>query len=77
MEPFKARSTTEKVNDDICLSDEEDIVNSGFGEKTKRNQLIAMDDSGEKWRCPRHFLKSQGKFFSAISMYPFLHIFDT
>lgn len=44
LEPFKARSTTEKVNDDICLSDEEDIVNSGFGEKANHDRLIVLHE---------------------------------
>ena len=33
--------------------------------------------SSLKWSDPGRFLKCQGKFFFVISMYPFLHIFDT
>ena len=44
LEDFKAHSNSAKVNDNIYLSDEEDIVNSGFGEKAKRDRLIVMDD---------------------------------
>ena len=45
LEDFKALSNTAKVIDDHTYSsDEEDIVNSGFGEKTNRNRLIAVDD---------------------------------
>ena len=36
----------------------------------------AVSDSSLKWSDPVHFLKSGGKFFFVISMYPFLHIFD-
>ena len=34
---------TAKVNDTYS-SDEEDIVNSGLGERSKRDQFIVMDD---------------------------------
>ena len=45
LEDFKACSNTAKViDDDTYSSDEEDIVNSGFGEKTNRNRLIVMDE---------------------------------
>ena len=40
LEDFKARSNTAKVNDHIYSFDEEDIVISGFGEKTKRNCYV-------------------------------------
>ena len=43
MEDFKTCSNTAKVNDNIYSSNEEDIVNSHFGEKTKRYGLIVMD----------------------------------
>ena len=44
LEDFKACSNTAKVNDNIYSSDEEDIVNRGFGEKAKHDRLIVMDD---------------------------------
>ena len=44
LKDFKAHSNTAKVNDNIYSSDEEDIVNIGFGEKAKRDRLIVMDD---------------------------------
>ena len=42
MEEFKARSNTVKTKAiDINLSDK--VVNSSFGEETKRDQLVVMD----------------------------------
>ena len=45
LEDFKARLNTAKINDDTYSSVEEDIINSGFGENTNRDQLIVMDDA--------------------------------
>ena len=45
LEEFKASSNTAKATNTYSSDDEEqDIVNSGFGEKTKRDQLILMDN---------------------------------
>ena len=46
LEDFKIRSNTAKVNDDddTQSSDEENIVNSGFGDKARRDRLIVMDN---------------------------------
>ena len=43
LEDFKPCSNTAKTID-TYWSDEEDIINSSLGEKTKRNQLIVMDE---------------------------------
>ena len=43
LDDFKARSNTAKVSKTYSLS-EEDIVNSGFSEKSKLDWLIVMDD---------------------------------
>ena len=43
LEGFKAHPNTTKVSDTYSI-DKEDIVNSGFGEKSKCDQLIVMDD---------------------------------
>ena len=45
LEDFKAPLSTAKINDDTYSSVEEDIINSSFGEKTNRHQLIVMDDA--------------------------------
>ena len=45
LEDFNCCSNTAKViDDDTYSSDEEDIVNSSFGEKTNCDRLIVMDD---------------------------------
>ena len=45
LEDFKACSTTsEVIDDDTDSSGKNDIVNSGFGEKTNRDRLIVMVD---------------------------------
>lgn len=40
------------MNDNIYSSNEEDIVNSCFGEKTKRYGLVmdAVSDLADKWK---------------------------
>ena len=48
-------------------------INEVMAKIRKRGDL--KRDSSVKWSNPGHFLKSQGKFFFVISMYPFLHIF--
>ena len=43
LEDFTVRLNTTKVHNNTYLSDEEDIVNSSFGEKTNRDRLAVMD----------------------------------
>ena len=43
LEDFKARLSTAKAID-IYSSDNDNTVNSGYGEKTNRDRLIVMDD---------------------------------
>ena len=44
LEDFKARLNTARAIDTYSLDEDNDIVNSGFGEKTNRDRLIVMDD---------------------------------
>ena len=44
LEDFTVRLNTTKVHNNTYLSDEKDIVNSSFGEKTNRDRLAVMDD---------------------------------
>ena len=74
LEEFKARSNTAKTKAlDTNLSGK--IVNSGFGEETKRDQLIVMDDVpglADELRKFASFLTVAHKFD-----YNFVYIFHT
>ena len=71
LEDFKPCSNTAKLNDNMYLSDEENIVNSGFGGKTKCDQFILTDNVSGLTNELKKIVKKQSHINLIIRVFTF------